>query len=106
LEPKPFPVTVIGVTVIEARGTNTGVPAADTCTADHASPRTTDARLGLIVENYWEERINLMQCNAIVISKTRVKSEAFQSQPRGERKVERECSDAAKQRNECLGKND
>ena len=73
--------TVIGVTVVEARGTNTGVPAADTCTADHASPRTTDARLGLIVENYWEERTNLMQCNAIVISKTRVRSEAFQGQP-------------------------
>ncbi len=48
---KPFPVTVIGVTVVEALGTNTGVPAAVTCTADHASPRRTEAKLCLIVEN-------------------------------------------------------
>ena len=55
--------TVIGVIVVEARGTNTGVPAAVTCTADHASPRTTDAELCLIVENCWEERyqFNAMQ---------------------------------------------
>jgi hypothetical protein len=59
LEFKPFPVTVIGVTVVEARGTKTGVPAAVTCAAENANARTPDTMFCLIVNKEWKERYQL-----------------------------------------------
>jgi hypothetical protein len=84
LEFKPFPVTVIGVTVVEARGTKTGVPAAATCAAENPNARTLDAIFRLIVNKERKERCQL---STIGVWKTRVRSEAFQVQPREERKV-------------------
>lgn len=58
LDHTPFPVTVIGVRVVDARAAKTGVPRAATCAAAHTSARTPDAIFCLIGKNDRRKKIN------------------------------------------------
>lgn len=51
-EKVPFPVTVIGVTVVEARAAKTGVPLATTDEAESAKPRRPNRLFDLILKTW------------------------------------------------------
>jgi len=58
----PFPVTVMGVTVVEALGFRTGLPAAVTPTADQAATRRAEETLFcLILDKIFLKKIEGIQ---------------------------------------------